>query len=294
MREWKEERIAYLLNNPNLEVLLDSGAFSALNIGSEIDLQEYITFLRQWGGRLFGYMLLDKLGDVNVTARNYETMLDAGLHPIPIHVRGDNEERMNYLFDRSAYVALGGFRRPKRGWSSKGYVSLKMNWAAGRPVHWLGYTRQDMLPIYRPYSCDSANIMSGAMYGLVMTFDRGRIRQYDRPKIMEMNTPPVPLARALAGVGARWQDLKDSRSWRVSKRAGQRYVEHLPHLICAWSYCQYARWAAQNLGVRVFMATTNVYQTVDIISKFANEMFGGDYPIAPDVQDPVRRPGQWA
>lgn len=294
MRDWPEDQIAYLLNNPHIELLLDSGAFSALNAGAEVLLEDYIEFLSTWKDKLFGYMLLDKLGDPQQSAANYDTMLEAGFNPIPIHVRGDDEDRMNYLFERSAYVAMGGFRRPKKGWSSKGYVALKMKWAAGRPVHWLGYTRQDLLPAFRPYSCDSVNVMSGVMYGLMMVFDAGRIIQYKYPDIAKMNSPTVAISRALQAVGATWADLKDPRSWRAN---GQRNVEIIPHSVCCYTYVKYARWAAAHLGTRVFMATGTPNEAYEIICKFANQTTttGKEpYPISASAGDPIRPVREWS
>lgn len=293
MREWKEEQIDYVLSNPNAEILLDSGAFSALNTGAEVKLEDYIAFLHRWGDKLFGYMLLDKLGDPGVTASNLAAMLDAGLQPIPIHVRGDSQERMDYLFTVSDYVAMGGFRRPKVGWSGKGYVKLKMSWAAGRPVHWLGYTRQDMLPTFRPYSCDSANIMSGAMYGLLMVFDRGRIKQYNYKDIVKMQQPTVALQRALNAVGATWANLKDARAWRAKTKSGARFVEHLPHLLTCYCYSRYAKHASESWGTRVFMATTNVYDTIEIIYNIWNQWAPERYSVPDRVSEPPRSVGQY-
>src|SRR5207302_10610654 len=91
MRDMPEKRIAQIMNNPTIELLLDSGAFTALNAGYEIKLDEYMEFLQKWQSRLFGYMALDKLQDPKTTAANLRTMLSEGLKRITVHVFGDDE-----------------------------------------------------------------------------------------------------------------------------------------------------------------------------------------------------------
>jgi hypothetical protein len=87
-----------VMNHPDVELLIDSGAFTAMNAGSEIDLSDYIEFLHRWKDRIFGYMALDKLQDPVQTDRNLRIMLEAGLKPIPVHVLGDDGRRMDELF----------------------------------------------------------------------------------------------------------------------------------------------------------------------------------------------------
>lgn len=288
MRKWTDDRIAYVLGNPVNEVLLDSGAFSALNTGAEIPLDEYCEFLDRWGDKLFGYMLLDKLGDPVQSARNYDTMLERGLEPIPIHVRGDDQKRMDQLFETSDYIALGGLRRPKRGWSTKGYVELKMQWADGRAVHWLGYTRYDMLPLYRPYSCDSANIMQAAMYGLLGVFEQGKIKNYKRKDIINRSGPSVAMQRLLDDVGATWDDLKHPLAWKQASKLGQRYVEFLACSMTVFGFVRMSLSMQRNLGTRVFLAVTGSQDVIEIINHASNKLLGNNYPVPDSVSDPVR------
>jgi hypothetical protein len=45
LREEKPETIERILTNPLIELLLDCGAFTAMNAGAEISLSEYIEFI---------------------------------------------------------------------------------------------------------------------------------------------------------------------------------------------------------------------------------------------------------
>jgi 6-pyruvoyltetrahydropterin/6-carboxytetrahydropterin synthase len=170
LRSERPENIERLLTHPFIELLLDSGAFTALNAGVEIKLDEYIQFCLKWKENLFGYMALDKLQDPATTTRNLHTMLEAGLKPIPVHVLGDDERRMDELFELSDWVALGGFRRPHRGPAPYTYIKKKMAWAKGRKVHWLGFTNKPVVEGFKPFSCDCSSWMAGAMYGRVAIY----------------------------------------------------------------------------------------------------------------------------
>jgi hypothetical protein len=169
-RKWSADRWDAVANDDRFELLLDSGAFSAFNSGQEIALPDYMQFVEKYGDRLCGYMLLDKLQDPAQTEKNLLTMRGAGLAPIPIHVFGDDEARMNDLFAASPWVALGGFRRPHRGSAPASYVKAKMTWASGRRVHWLGYTNHAMVRAFKPYSCDSSNYAYTAQYGYLLLY----------------------------------------------------------------------------------------------------------------------------
>jgi hypothetical protein len=214
VRKSKPALIEALFTNPDVEILLDCGAFSALNAGEEIKLSDYIGFLDDWKDKLFGYLALDVLGNPDATSANLATMLDHGLHPIPVHVRGDGEARMDELFQYSDWVALGGLRRPQRGWCKRSYVKQKMDWAKGRNVHWLGYTKQQMIAAFKPYSVDSASWASGQMYGFCHVYlGDGRwlrpIRQWHRHSI-----PPSAMAH-IQTYGFTRAQVENAANWRA-------------------------------------------------------------------------------
>lgn len=153
LRDKTDDVVRSLLARSDVEILLDCGAFTAANTGQDdIDLGDYMRWIDKWRAHLFGYIALDKVGDPVTTERNLRTMLANGFEPIPVHVLGDDERRMDELFDLTYWVALGGLRRPGRAHAPLSYVKSKMAWAKGRNVHWLGYTRavdRDMEAVQR-------------------------------------------------------------------------------------------------------------------------------------------------
>jgi hypothetical protein len=279
LRKEKDEAIAYVLNNPKIELLLDSGAFSALNRGSEIQLEDYMLFLEKWQSKLFGYMALDKLGDPVETQQNLEIMIREGFKPIPIHVRGDTKERMDELFEISDYVALGGFRRPHKGSAPAEYVKQKMLWARGRKVHWLGYTPLKMVREFTPYSCDSSTWASAAMYGIANVYYgagkwSGSIGLEDAQKMTEVDPR---IKKVLDQCGLTVKEFRDPDRWRSTKPMSK----FVSQVISAASWVKYVRDLRGAIGTRHFLASARasgspIYLLFDWINKTSS---GEAYPI---------------
>jgi hypothetical protein len=258
-------------------VLLDSGAFTAFNAGKTILLADYIAFLKKWGPSLFGYMLLDKLQDPVQTEANWQTMLAEGLTPVPIHVYGEGKAQMDAFFERSPYVALGGLRRPHRGAAPPEYVKLKMEWAAGRPVHWLGYTDEKMVRGFRPFSVDCASAWSSMQFGQVQVYlgagewwlgtiddwkELSEVKRRElRRQLVEYDVEPAALDQPETW---RWQPTDAVLSWvdrlghNDSRYVGieQKPTSHVTASICIRSWVRYIFDVRRNFGTRVFLAST--------------------------------------
>ena len=256
----KPEDFALFANNPHVEVLLDSGAFTALNSGEEIHLKDYMAFLEMWRDKLFGYLALDVLGDPVGTDVNLRVMRNAGFKPIPVHVRGDDEARMDELFEWSDWVALGGLRRPHTGWGPKEYVKQKMIWAKGRNVHWLGYTNHGMVRGFRPYSCDSSNWAIGARWGVLHVHlggwkwsRRGKLAEgaLDQPFCKE----EIEMFRQC---GFEPKDVRNPRNWRLDVKNGATRDTHVPFRVTALSYVSWIRHMRAVVGTREFLACSMI------------------------------------
>lgn len=257
LREQSEASLRRVITNPNIELLVDSGAFSALNVGAEITLDEYLEFCHKWKDYLFGYMALDKLQDPVQTDKNLKVMIASGLKPIPVHVLGDTARRMDELFELSEWVALGGLRRPQRGPAPVSYIRQKMLWARGRHVHWLGYTRKQMLEAFRPYSADCSSWASGMMYGqLTFYLGHGEWSVFTRPKMIRKWLHDAPAIReALDYYEIPRADLFDERHWHNgNSTAGLKAQECMLTKLPARSWVRYVLDFKQRFGVRLFLA----------------------------------------
>ena len=253
LRKMSDDQLAWIFGNPHVEFLIDSGGFTALNAGEEIPLSDYIAWLHKWKEKLFGYVALDKLGDPETSDRQLQVMLKEGLKPVPVHVRGDDEARMDQLFEWSDWVAQGGFRRPHKGWGSVEYVKQKMHWAKGRNVHWLGYTRSDMVLGFRPYSCDSSNQAAGRIWGQCQVYrGLGKI-QSGRHHDWLARPFDLGLANLVAAAGFTRNDFYNKQLWRSTGVPLTRFV---PNEVSICSWVRYTREMRERVGTRYFQATT--------------------------------------
>jgi len=257
-----------MVNNPRVELLLDSGAFTALNTGAVITLDEYMLFLDKWHDKLFGYMALDVLGDPAGTDANLRVMREAGFKPVPVHVRGDDQARMDQLFEWSDWVALGGLRRPHVGWSSKSYVKQKMLWARGRNVHWLGYTNQGMVRGFKPYSCDCSNWAAGARWGTFQTY-LGDWEWRNFGNVSEAVKQPFSKREVeiFAELGFTPATLRNQKYWRGTRVPGSTdYSTHGPFMVTAYSWVRFIRDMRRKVGTRMFLAPTPNGNSIELLT----------------------------
>ena len=269
LRKATEKTQDYILNHAKadgFEVLLDCGAFSAANAGHEITLDEYMGFLHKHKDSFFAYIALDKLKDPVQTEINLKEMYAAGLDPCPVHTLGDDEKRMDELFELSDLVFLGGLRRPGRGAAPKPYVAQKMAWAKGRHAHWLGYTNIDMIKTFTPYSCDCSSWSGAQRWGQCDIYvGKGRWLPFER-KGRLASLPPKVLWH-IQNLGYNEQDWRTDDNWRMTN--GQIFMTMD---IMTDSWLRYIMDVRRSFGTRIFLACTIVSQQMEAIRKHWDRM----------------------
>lgn len=242
-------------NDDSIDILVDCGAFTAKNLGVEIKLEDYCGFLDANHQGIFRYLALDKVGDPGQTEVNLREMLRTGYKPTPVHVLGDDKRRMDELFEMSDYVACAGLRRPHKGQCPREYVRAKMKWADGRAVHWLGYTKDYMLRMFRPYSCDSASHSSAAQFGEVRLYlGNGHWLPFNYDSRQKLLRNPAALT-IVRGLGFSIHDINNPWRWRsCQKLKGDPPTRELSGVVTTDSYVRYVIDLWNNFGVRYFLA----------------------------------------
>lgn len=161
---------------PRIEILLDSGAFTAWQQGENITLDQYCSFLDHMPFRPWRYFTLDVVGDWEATRANYEAMRARGFSPVPIFTRGTPIEELHDYAKTSDLVGLGGLASSREGAARYGYLKHIIPQAPGVNMHLLGVTSHEWVKHFRPYSCDSTSWVSGQKYGRVNLYmGRGRV-----------------------------------------------------------------------------------------------------------------------
>lgn len=98
---------------PKLNLLLDSGAYSAWNSGVALNLMDYIRYCHdnaRWIGRCVNLDVIapgDPEGAAAAGMTNYKEMRAAGLDPIPVFHVGENVKWLHQMLDMGAdYIGL--------------------------------------------------------------------------------------------------------------------------------------------------------------------------------------------
>lgn len=273
---------AYLRGNPDrlhatsrladgCELLLDSGAFTDYYVAQKaaaqgkaytpISLGEYMrdvaTFFH---GRVYGYIMLDKLKDPEVSRRNWETMVENDLAPMGVWVAGEDVAVTRDFVSVNPKLCVAGGPKAKRPYARQRYQRAWIATEGAARIHALGYVRwPDMwqLPIA---SCDASSFASGNRWGRISRFDplRGVV------SIGQRELMPEGHAGRHAGIGRYRAD--QAREWfeyllqcnvTPAVLADEKKMAQGPlsviSLLTRWAHLQWHDLALER-GVRYFLA----------------------------------------
>ncbi len=163
-----------VLSDMHPKLALDSGAFSVMNIGATIDIDEYAAFLVEHGGMFTWYANLDVIPkDTSETfqaatdsLRNLEYLeSEYGLEPMGIFHFGEPIEFLERLQDGRKYIGLGGLvgvpRASRMPWLETVFAAV----ADGVEVHGYGIGDEVVLKAFPWYSVDSTNWLTACRFG---------------------------------------------------------------------------------------------------------------------------------
>jgi len=148
---------------------LDSGAYSALNKGIEINLNEYMQFIDDNYEYIDLFAGLDAIGDHVQTEKNCGIMYAKGFGALYTFHYGEPLEALKSAVEKYDYIAIGGMvpisKEQLLPWLDEIW-SLMVNddGSAKLKVHGFGLTTASLVKRYPWESIDStAAVMSGAM-----------------------------------------------------------------------------------------------------------------------------------
>lgn len=186
-----------------IDLMLDSGAFSAWSQKVDIDIQDYIKFIKDNQQYITHYVNLDVIGDPVATFQNQIIMEEAGLKPIPVfHTHLEDEKWLVKYMDRGYdYIGLGGMAG---GTVNRQMIMLVLDRVFskyicdpnGMPkvkIHGFGMTSLKLMLRYPWYSVDSTSwILTGRLGSIMMPQFKGGKYIYDENswKISVSNRSP--------------------------------------------------------------------------------------------------------
>lgn len=165
----KHEQIIADLVAQDVDLFIDSGAFSANSLGKPIDIDSYCDFIKRTG--VSNYVCLDVIRNAEETDRNLKYMESVGLKPFPVfHKSSPIEWLETYLRDYDK-IALGG--AVSSGdlipwldgvWRTILKIKPTMN------VHGFGITSPEVMLRYPWTSCDSSSFKAGKRFGRLVHY----------------------------------------------------------------------------------------------------------------------------
>jgi len=158
--------------NQQFKLFIDSGAFTAYQQGTTINISEYIEFLHEVNPPMIA--ALDVIGDAEATKENVEIMKATGLDVIPTYHRGSEIKYLEEMIEKFDYIALGGMAGI--GTSPELTMSwLKKVWRviAERKrelkVHGFACTGKKIMEAFPWASVDSTSWLACVMFGRIET-----------------------------------------------------------------------------------------------------------------------------
>jgi len=163
---------------PYPDVFVDSGGFSAMTQGVEIDIKQYANWVNRYSHLISAYANLDNIKSAEETLSNQKRLEDYGLNPIPVFHVAEDWERLEYYIEQYPYIALGGMVPYMR------YKNKIMPWiikafklAGDKSVfHGFGATSWAVIRDLPWYSVDSSSWGAGFRFGQVPLFDASKGR----------------------------------------------------------------------------------------------------------------------
>lgn len=225
-----------------MNLILDSGAFSAWNLGKEIDLDHYIAYIKANIEYIDEYVNLDVIpasrgvmptpAEVEASAqKGWDNMLRMeaeGLHPIPVFHMGEEFKWLERMIEHHCtYIGISPANdrttKDKRLWLDR--VFDRITDAEGWPTvktHAFGVTAVDLLIRYPWYSADSTTWVLSAGRGRVL------VPKWKKTGGWDFNSTPITLYLSEPFEGtdeaARIRSLQLS-AWR-DVPAQRAHVEH--------------------------------------------------------------------
>lgn len=162
-----------------LHLFLDSGAFSAWKNGIEINIDDYIQYIQN--NHIGKYIVLDIVGDPELTYKNLKYMESKGLQPIPVFHLGSDKKYLEQLVNEGYYyICLGGTVGSNRNKRIEFFDECFNNFP-DTYFHGLGMTDPQLLLKYPWFSADSTTWLIGRKFCKLATKEGQRI---DLPKDM--------------------------------------------------------------------------------------------------------------
>lgn len=180
-----EEVVESLGYKPN--IMLDSGAYSAWNSGKQINIHDYMQYIKDNEKWIETYISCDIMQDAEGTFDRFNYMREQGFTPVPVfHYKTDEYWLDQYYEMGERYIALGSTIPELK----KTLVRMWINELAVKYLdlefHVLGTSRREILDHCDLHSCDSSGWIKTGTYRGKTRSERIKIASNIMQRLMEI------------------------------------------------------------------------------------------------------------
>lgn len=170
------EKIFNESKNGNVNLMIDSGAFTLFNAkdkSSWLTLDNYCSFLDNYGYLSEKYVMLDVIGNDEKSKENYEIMLNRGFNPMFVFTMADNDfDYLQNAVNNNPHLCVAGGVTTKGDWMTKRFQDVYSKTQA--KIHGLGYVTYPKIFQLPLASVDSSSLIQApAVFGTINYFDNG-------------------------------------------------------------------------------------------------------------------------
>lgn len=155
------------------KVFLDSGAFSAFTLNKEVNIYQYVDYIKRNEDIIDCASVLDGIGDPQKTYENQILMERLGVKPLPCFHYGEDERYLEWYISKYEYITIGGMVPISNNqlfhWLDRIWEKYLCD-SAGRPrlkVHGFGLTSVPLMERYPWFSVDSSSWVQIGAFGNV-------------------------------------------------------------------------------------------------------------------------------
>jgi len=182
------------------DLFLDSGAFSAMNSGKVIDIEEYAQYLHEHAHKFQVISSLDDIGNAEGSYNNLKTLETLGTKPFPVyHAREDESWLKKYIDEGYDYILIGGMvpetTQWLMGWLDGLFSRILCNpdGTARVKLHGFGLTDQQLMFRYPWHSVDSTSWLFTGSFGCCVFMEPSGLKKIvfsdDSPAAKKIDAP---------------------------------------------------------------------------------------------------------
>lgn len=240
-------------NTINVNLMVDSGAFTAHASGKEISLKEHLTFLDSLSDYKYIAIQLDVMFNPKKTEENFYKSLELGYNVCPVFTRGEELSYLKRLIEEDHYIFFGALG----GGGVEQYFERALPFLVEKETrfHLLGHVKPSTLKKYRPTSVDASSWSSCMRFGVGSVYYKGRIRAFDRSHFK--TKPTREFLKPFFDMGftiKEIQKLSKETSWHCHSKLTGTPDWHFASFVSTCSHIYLSMMSEHQIGTKIYLA----------------------------------------